>query len=194
MNWKRASIAVLFATPLLLLFAWGFTRDPDVIPSPLPGREAPKFTLEVFAPGEAPLSRPIGDTVRLVDLRGQVVVLNFWASWCLACGHEHATLSQTALSYAGRPVHFVGVLYNDTASNGTKWIERMGGQSYPSVTDPESRTAIDYGLYGVPETFVIDPKGRVVYKNTGAIEDAKLRRVLDSLMAANAPSQLKGGP
>jgi cytochrome c biogenesis protein CcmG/thiol:disulfide interchange protein DsbE len=88
----------------------------------------------------------------------------------------------------------VGVLYNDTASNGTKWIERMGGQSYPSVTDPESLTAIDYGLYGVPETFVIDPKGRVVYKNTGAIEDAKLRRVLDSLMAANVPSQQKGGP
>lgn len=194
MNWKRAGIAVLFAVPLVLLLAWGFTRDPDAIPSPLPGREAPKFALDVFAPGEPPLSRPIGDTVRLADLRGQVVVLNFWASWCLACGHEHTALTETARSYAGRPVHFIGVLYNDTASNGTQWIERMGGQSYPSVTDPESRTAIDYGLYGVPETFVIDPTGRVAYKHTGAITEAILRRIVDSLMAVNAPSQQKSGP
>jgi cytochrome c biogenesis protein CcmG/thiol:disulfide interchange protein DsbE len=193
-NWKRALVAALFAVPLLGLFAWGFTRDPDAIPSPLPGREAPKFKLEVFAPGEPPLSRPIGDTVRLADLRGQVVVLNFWASWCLACGHEHSALSETARSYAGRPVQFLGVLYNDTASNGRSWIEQMGGQTYPSVTDPESRTAIDYGLYGVPETFVIDPMGRVAFKHTGAISEAILHRIVDSLMVANASSLPKGGP
>lgn len=189
MNWNRALVAVLFATPLIALFAWGFTRDPNVIVSPLPGHEAPAFALEVFAPGQPPLARPIGDTVRLADLRGQVVVLNFWASWCLACGDEHAILTETAKRYAGRPVHFLGVLYNDVPTAGTAWIARMGGQSYPSVNDPAARTAIDYGLYGVPETFFLDATGRVAYKHTGAVTEKVLTRVVDSLMAAATSSK-----
>ncbi len=195
MNWKRSLIAATAAVPLILLFAWGFTRDPDTIPSPLPGKPAPLFTLNVFAPGQAPLNRPVGDTVRLADLRGQVVVLNFWASWCLACRDEHTVLSTTALRYVGKPVHFLGVLYNDQAPNGIDWIAKMGGQTYPSMEDPGARTAIDYGLYGVPETFFIDGNGQVAYKQLGPVSDVRLAHIVDSLVAVlpQKPATAKGG-
>jgi cytochrome c biogenesis protein CcmG/thiol:disulfide interchange protein DsbE len=181
-NWKRALIATLCATPLIALFAYGFTRDPGEIPSPMPGREAPRFALEVFAPGEPPLARAVGDTIRLADQAGKVVVLNFWASWCLACRDEHTTLSETARSYANAPAQFIGVLYNDRAPSGIEWIRDMGGQSYPSIIDDESRVAIDYGLYGVPETFIIDPGGRIAYKHMGPIPERVLRSWIDSLL------------
>jgi cytochrome c biogenesis protein CcmG/thiol:disulfide interchange protein DsbE len=186
MNWKRAFIASLAAVPVILLLAWGMTRDPKEIPSPMPGRDAPTFSLEVFAPGQPPLARPVGDTVRLAAMRGKVVVLNFWASWCLACRDEHTTLSEVARRYDGKPVQFLGVLYNDAPKNGTEWIAEMGGQTYPSVNDPGARTAIDYGLYGVPETFFLDASGRVAYKHTGPVSDAVVSRVVDSLIAAGA--------
>ena len=131
MNWKRATIASLFAVPLIILFAWGFTQDPNDIPSPLPGRMAPDFRLPVFAPGEAPTTLPVGDTVHLASLRGEVVVLNFWASWCLSCRDEHRELSAFARRYAGKPVHFLGVLYNDFPTPAINWIQEMGGQQYP---------------------------------------------------------------
>lgn len=182
MNWKRAIIAMLAAVPLIALFAFGFTRNPGAIPSPLPGHDAPAFALAVFAPGEAPLTRPVGDTIRLRDLAGKVLVLNFWASWCLACRDEHVTLSETARQYADRPTQFIGVLYNDRPAAGIRWIADMGGQSYPSVTDHRSRTAIDYGLYGVPETFIVDATGRIAYKHVGPISASVLRRWIDSLL------------
>ena len=188
MNWKRAALATLAAAPVIALFAFGFTRDPAEIPSPLPGRDAPTFSLAVFAPGEPPLARPIGDTIRLRDLAGKVVVVNFWASWCLACRDEHVPLSETARGYAGHPVQFLGVLYNDRPAAGLRWIAEMGGQSYPSVGDAGSRTAIDYGLYGVPETFIVDTKGRIAYKHLGPISAAVLSRKIDSLLLASRTS------
>ena len=190
MNWKRAGIATLASVPVIALFAFGFTRDPGEIPSPLPGVAAPAFNLPVFAPGEPPLARPVGDALRLGDMAGKVVVLNFWASWCLACRDEHTALSETARSYADRPVQFIGVLYNDRPSNGVQWIAQMGGQSYPSVTDSASRTAIDYGLYGVPETFIVDPSGRIAYKHLGPITERVLRQWIDSLMPATSPATM----
>lgn len=194
MNWRRATIASLFAVPVILLLAWGLTRNPNEIISPLPGRTAPTFALAVFAPGEPPLARPTGDTLALDRLRGHVVVLNFWASWCLACRDEHADLSASARAYAGKPVQFLGVLYNDVPGAGTDWIRQMGGQAYPSVLDPGARTAIDYGLYGVPETFIIDGTGRVAYKHTGPVTTRILAAKIDSLLAAPAPGPPAPGP
>jgi cytochrome c biogenesis protein CcmG/thiol:disulfide interchange protein DsbE len=184
MNWRRATFAGAVALPIVALLGFGLTRDPSVIRSPLPGRAAPDFALEVFAPGAGMVARDNRDTVRLSEFRGQVVVLNFWASWCLACRDEHEALSQVAAAYADRGVRFFGVLYNDAPSNGLRWIQEMGGQSYPSVDDPRKRTAIDFGLYGVPETFMIGKDGVVAYKHTGPVSDRLLAFKLDSLLGA----------
>jgi cytochrome c biogenesis protein CcmG/thiol:disulfide interchange protein DsbE len=192
-NWKRAAIATLAAAPVLALFAFGFTRNPSEIPSPLPGRPAPAFALPVFATGEAPLAREVGDTIRLGDLAGKVVVVNFWASWCLACRDEHVALSETAREYADKPAQFIGVLYHDRPTNGLRWIDGMGGQSYPSVTDERSRMAIDYGLYGVPETFIVDPGGRIAYKHIGPITANVLRFWIDSLAPGPALDTVPAG-
>ncbi len=193
MNWKRAAIASLAAAPVIALFAWGFTKDPNNIPSPLPGRMAPDFSLAVFAPGHPPMALPVGDTVHLAKLRGEVVVLNFWASWCLSCRDEHRTLSEFARRYAGQPVHFLGVLYNDYPTPAINWIQEMGGQEYPSVNDVDAHTAINYGLYGVPETYFIDGNGRVAFKQTGPVTDAILTHEVDSLIAALPPGTRSAG-
>jgi cytochrome c biogenesis protein CcmG, thiol:disulfide interchange protein DsbE len=193
MNWRRSAIAAAFVIPVVGLFMFGLRHDPKDIPSPLPGKPAPDFALEVFAPGQPPLARPVGDTIRLASLRGNVVVLNFWASWCLACRDEHVTLSETARLYAGKPVRFVGSLYQDRTSAGTDWIAELGGQSYPSVNDPKSHTAIDYGLYGVPETFIVSPDGVIARKITGPADAALVTQVVDSLLAVSSGGGAAGG-
>ncbi len=180
----RLRIAIttgVVAIPFVLLLAFGLGKDPRSIPSPLPGRDAPRFSLAAMAPG------PMGtaadeDTVHLADHSGQVVVLNFYASWCLACRDEHAVLSMMASRYQGQPVHFYGVVYDDKPENMRRWIQEMGGQAYPSLMDPDSRTAIDYGLYGVPETFFIGPDGRVAFKQVGPVTPDVVSEKVDSLL------------
>jgi len=173
MNWKRSAAGLGIGLPVVALLAYGLTVDPDVIPSPLPGKEAPTFALTMLESG---------DTIRLEEHLGHVVVLNFWASWCFACRIEHFDLSEAARKYEGRGVQFYGILYNDSPENGREWIEMMGGQSYPALVDPTQRTAIDYGLYGAPETFVIGPDGRVVHKRVGPTTLAELSAIIDPLL------------
>ena len=186
MDWKRAFMVTgAVGAPFIALLAFGMTRDPRNIPSPMPGKAAPLWTHEVFAPGADPAQqRALGDTIRLADLKGRVVVMNFWASWCLACREEHAALSEAAAVLAQRGVKVYGFLYNDQPENGVRWIADMGGQSYPSVTDPGARTAIEYGLYGVPETFVVDQLTKVAYKFTGPVTAPALIAKVDSVLKA----------
>lgn len=185
MNWKRATIAILCVTPLVGLLAFGLRHDPKEIVSPLPGRPAPVFALQIFSPGDTSArgTAAPGDSLRLDAMRGDVVVVNFWASWCLACRDEHRELSEVATRYAGKGVRFIGVLYNDQPANGIDWIREMGGQTYPALDDPRARTAIDYGVYGVPETFFISKDGRVARKFVGPVTVALLSHVVDSLLA-----------
>jgi cytochrome c biogenesis protein CcmG/thiol:disulfide interchange protein DsbE len=160
---------------MVALLAYGLTQDPKALRSPLPGQPAPAFTL---------MSMDGGQSVSLSELRGSIVVLNFWASWCLACRDEHTALSETATLYQDRGVRFFGMLYDDTPENARKWIEAMGGQSYPTLLDPGMRTAIDFGLYGVPETFYIDHLGNVADKTVGPVTADSLASKLDRLLAA----------
>ena len=187
MNWKRAVIGALIAVPLLVLLVMEIGKDPRAITSPLPGRSAPPFALAVFSfPTDSSLPKGtpfLRDTVRLDSLKGKVVVLNFWASWCLACRDEHASLSAAALMLRGQDVRFYGVLYQDVPENGRAWIKQMGGQTYEGLYDPGSRTAIDYGLYGVPETFFIGRDGRVAYKHVGAVTTSLVMDTVRALLA-----------
>ncbi len=191
MNWRRAAIATACAIPIVALFGYGMTRNPRDIPSPLPGRPAPDFALEVIRAGDGSAGGGVepGDTLRFAELRGQVVVVNFWASWCLACRDEHAALSSVAQSYAGRGVRFVGILYNDRPEAGIEWIRSMGGQSYASVNDRGARTAIDFGVYGVPETFFIGPDGIVAYKHIGPVTEGVLIEQIERLRPPDVIAQ-----
>jgi len=190
MNWRRSLIGVGIGLPLVALLAYGMTVDPKDIPSPLPGRPAPDFALQVLD-GVGGIPQGTEDSVRLTQHRGDVVVVNFWASWCLSCRSEHAVLSMGARQYEDRDVHFYGVLYNDTPENGREWIRRMGGQSYPALLDPGARTAVDFGLYGVPETFFIGRDGRVAHKQVGPVTPELLREQLETLLAQAPPADVE---
>ena len=187
MNWRRSLLGAALALPLIALLGFGLTRDPREIPSPLPGHVAPDFTLPILRHGDVPAADVQRDSVALSAYRGRaIVVLNFWASWCLPCREEHAALLAVSREYAGRGVQFLGTSYNDAPSSATRWIEQMGGQPYPTLFDRGSRTAIDYGLYGVPETFFIGRDGRVAYKHVGPVTASLLRQKIDSLLAGTA--------
>lgn len=172
MNWRRAALAVAAGLPLVALLAFGLTRNPNAIPTSMPGQDAPDFALPML---EA------GDSVRLASHAGDVVVLNFWASWCVPCQLEHPVLLEAARRYEGTDVHFYGIVYQDTEDNAVRWLERMG-RGYPSLMDAGSRTAVDYALTGVPETYVVDRAGRVVFHRALPITD--LDELLDVIEAA----------
>ena len=177
MRRRVALVAAALAVPVVALLGFGLTRDPREIPSPLPGRPAPTFALEAVA-GPA-----VTDTVKLADLAGDIVVLNFWASWCLACRDEHAALTSVGARYANSDVRFVGVIYNDGVVAARRWLAEMGELPYPSLADPGARTAIDYGLYGVPETFFIGRDGRVAKKHLGPVTEQVLTEEIEKLRA-----------
>lgn len=192
MKWQRSVTAIAIAIPSIALLAFGLTRDPGSIPSPLPGRAAPSFTLAAFTKGDSARTTSTLDSVRLAAMGGDVVVLNFYASWCLACRDEHEVLREVGAKYAGTDVHFFGVLYNDSPENAVRWLGEMGTLPYPSLQDPHSHTAIDYGLYGVPETFFIGRDGRVAYKHTGPVTADVLVAKIEALRAV--PRVASGGP
>ena len=192
MRWPVALGAAALAVPAVALLGFGLTRDPREIPSPLPGRPAPTFVLAAFAGPRVAADADAPDTVRLTTLRGDVVVLNFWASWCLACRDEHAALRSVGARYANSDVHFVGVIYNDAVGPARRWLAEMGELPYPSLADPGARTGIDYGIYGVPETFFIGRDGRVARKHVGPVTEEVLVDEIETLRAAPRPRSTAG--
>jgi len=180
----RIFVALLLILGFLGILAFGITRDPFVLPSALIDSPAPEFALEMMSAGDGGGGQELtpGDTVRLGSLRGQVVVLNFWASWCLACRSEHRALSEAAVRHRSRGVRFFGVLYQDTPPNARRWIAEMGGQTYPTLLDPGTRTAIEYGVYGVPETYFISADGRISYKQIGPVTPEVLDERIEELL------------
>jgi cytochrome c biogenesis protein CcmG/thiol:disulfide interchange protein DsbE len=168
---KRALWAPLLAAPLLVLLAFGFARNPDVASSPLLHHQASAIHLRTL--DNAPFS--------LASLRGKPVVLNFWASWCLGCKIEHPYLVQAWHAYRREGAAFVGIVYQDTASNARAFLRERGG-GWLNLQDPDQRTAIDYGVYGVPETFFIDRRGVIRDKSTGPVTPELLSRDIQQLL------------
>jgi len=159
--------------PVLLLLAYGFKTDPrGEIPSPLLGRPAAAFRLTTFT----------GDPVSLESLRGKVVMLNFWASWCVpACYEEAPALERTWRAYKDKGVMVVGINIQDKEAAALEFLRRFE-HSFPNAPDPKGRVSVDYGVYGVPETFFIDRKGSVRFKKVGALTDEIARQQLDAIL------------
>ncbi len=143
---------------VVALLAYGFTVNPRDIPSTLTGKVAPDFALTLFD----------GRSVRLSDFRGKVVFLNFWASWCPPCRAEARLLEQSWQRYKDHGVVFLGVDIQDTEEAARGFLREFG-ITYMNGRDPKNRLAIEYGVYGIPETFFIDKDGRITYKHIGAL-------------------------
>lgn len=169
--------AVLGGVALLtLLLSFGLSRDPTVIRSALIGRRAPDFALRTLDGS---------GTVRLSDLRGKVVVINFWASWCADCRIEHPNLAGAWQRYRDSGMVLLGVAFQDRPSASRAYLAEFGGD-WPQLSDPGSRTALAYGVYGVPETFVIGADGRVAFKQIGPVSYDRLSEQITALLPGSS--------
>jgi cytochrome c biogenesis protein CcmG/thiol:disulfide interchange protein DsbE len=167
MNRSRWLPLVIFGALAALLAAgvW-LSRNPDrdALPSPLIGKPAPAFALPV-------LHEP-GRTVSNADLRGAPYLLNVWGSWCPACRDEHPVLTRFAET---RRVRVIGFNWKDEPADALRWLEQFGNPYWLVIADQEGQTAIDWGIYGAPETFLVDADGIVRWKHVGPMSEATVR-------------------
>jgi cytochrome c biogenesis protein CcmG/thiol:disulfide interchange protein DsbE len=149
----------------------GLTMNPRNIPSPLIGKPAPEFTLPPVK------GRTLG--LATADLRGEVSIVNVFASWCIACREEHPILMELGKS---RIVPLHGLNYKDKPDDAQAWLDQMGDPYMRTGADINGRVAIDWGVYGYPETFVIDRKGHIRYRHVGPIMERDLTRRIYPLL------------
>jgi len=161
---KRYLLPLLVFVVLLGFLAAGLSLKPREVPSPLIDKPAPAFSLPVLATPDKQLS--------LQDMRGKVWLLNVWASWCVACRVEHPLLVE--LSRTGQ-VPIYGLNYKDKRDDALGWLAKFGNPYVASLSDTEGLVGIDYGVYGVPETFVIDKSGTIRMKHIGPVTPEVLR-------------------
>lgn len=162
---RRFMPLIIFAV-LVIFLAVGLTLNPRLVPSPLIGKPAPEFELPLLLQ-EGSFSNK--------DLIGHVTLVNVWASWCFACRQEHEVVKQ--LSREG--VRIIGLNYKDEASDAKQWLAKLGNPYQAIVADRDGRAAIDWGVYGAPETFLIDQQGIIRHKVIGPLSD---QEKFDALM------------
>ncbi len=161
-----------------VVFTSRFGTDPQLTASPLIGSPAPDLSLPYLEfDGEFDFS----------DLEGDVSVVNFWASWCLACRDEHEALVTAAAAYQDLGVTFVGVMVQDRPDNGLAFLSELGrGEPYAYVDDEASRASLEFGVLGVPETFFVDRDGIIVGKVSGPVNGPLLAATLDAILLGRA--------
>ncbi len=185
LTWGAALVAVA-AIGIGAVFGARLGEDPSLVDSPLIGQPAPTTRMPELE-GSGSLS--------LADLHGQIVVVNFWASWCVACREEHPALMAAARDYRASGVTFVGVNFQDGRDSAIGFLDELGrgGPNYRYLIDPGSRVALDFGVFGVPETFFIDRNGTIVAKITGPSTRPLLSAALDSMLAGREPRSETAG-
>ncbi|MDD5395056.1 MAG: DsbE family thiol:disulfide interchange protein [Thiothrix sp.] len=151
---------------LLVLLAVGLNLNPREVPSPFIGKPAPSFTLPSLY-GEASISP--------ANLKGEVWLLNVWASWCATCQQEHVMLEYLIKR---ADIKAIGLNYKDQAGDAKRWLERLGNPFQSVVMDTDGKAGIEWGVYGTPETFIIDAQGVVRHKHIGALTEPVVQREL----------------
>jgi len=176
---KRYLLPLLVFLVMVGFFAIGLKLNPHEVPSPLIGKPAPAFSLPVLGAPDQKLA--------MQDLKGKVWVLNVWASWCTPCRVEHPLITELAKT-GGVPVY--GLNYKDKPADAKAWLDKLGNPFAATVSDVDGLVGIDYGVYGVPETFVIDKQGVIRLKHIGPMTPEALRDtvlpMVDKLRKLNA--------
>jgi len=168
---SRALLPLVAFIILVIFLGIGLTKDPRKLPSPFIGKAAPAFTL--------PLLHQADKTFSPNMMLGKVWVLNVWASWCVSCRAEHPVLNELIKSFK---VNLIGLNYKDEVADAKRWLSRYGDPYQASVSDIEGLVGIDWGVYGVPETFIIDKKGIVRLKHTGPVNNKDVREEIIPLL------------
>jgi len=168
---------VLAVGSLAALLGAGLTHDPNRLPATLEGRPAPDFDLA---------SVDGGQRVHLAALRGQVVIVNFWASWCVACRVEEPVLTDAFQRYRDRGVAVVGVSFQDSAADARAYAAG-NAIPWPLLDDPGTRTGLAYGVTGLPETYFIGRDGRVAHKQPGPLASALVEQQVGRLLGGASP-------
>jgi cytochrome c biogenesis protein CcmG, thiol:disulfide interchange protein DsbE len=168
---------ILLASLLYVGVRMNSGRDNSAIPSPLIGKPAPAFSLPV-----------LGDATRKIsnkDLLGAPYLLNVWGSWCVNCREEHPQI--TALARSGK-VRVIGYDYKDAPEDGQRWLAQFGNPYEIVIADQDGQAALDWGIYGAPETFLIDAHGIIRWKAVGGISDEMIQRQIEPQLAKLAAS------
>ncbi|MBI2982320.1 MAG: redoxin domain-containing protein [Deltaproteobacteria bacterium] len=167
---KKSLVFLGILLPSLFLLYFSLTRNPRELPSALLGKPAPHFELTSLE----------GESVSLDRLKGKPVVLNFWSTWCGPCLGEHQLIRKAMKSSADSDILFYSILYEDSPENAKRFLAEYG-EAAPVLIDGELRTAIDYGVSGVPETFFIKRDGTIAYKHAGMLTPDLLYTQLTAL-------------
>lgn len=171
--------ALIFAGLALLFVARLYSGDPSRIPSALIGRPAPAFALAPLE-GLAVGGQPVPGLAQ-ADLMGRTTIVNVWASWCAPCRQEHPVLMDLAREGGAR---VVGINYKDNPENARRFLGALGNPFAAVGVDANGRTAIDWGVYGVPETFIVGPDGTIRYKHVGPLTPETLPAFREALRTA----------
>ena len=172
-RWPTLLAVLLSAAAVAAIFGVGLGRDPSVVRSVLIGRPAP------------PLTGPTidGGTVDLRQYRGKVVLVNVWASWCFACRREHPVLADAQRQLSPYGLQILGIDLRDTDNDALDFARQMGGVSWPSIRDNDSRHAVEWGTFAVPETYLVDRDGTIVSKAVGAITADWIQRNVTPMLS-----------
>ena len=171
MKGLRFLLPLALFVALLVLLGFGLKLNPAEVPSPLIGKPAPAFTL--------PRLDDAAQSLRKEDLLGQVWMLNVWASWCAPCREEHPLVTDIGRR---KLVPVYGLNYKDTRPAATGWLARLGNPYQATLFDADGRVGIDFGVYGVPETFIIDKQGVVRLKHIGPLTPEAVRERIEPLL------------
>lgn len=167
----RFLIPALLFTVLVLFFGTALNIDPTKLPSPLIGKTAPEFELETLAD---PARRVTSD-----ELAGKPYLLNVWATWCVGCRAEHETLLSIA---ATGEIDLIGLNWKDDRAKALEWLSALGDPYRVTAFDPVGDTAIDWGVYGAPETFLVGADGTILYKHVGPLDTDTWQRAIRPLI------------
>ncbi len=173
----RFAIPLVVMVILIVMFAFGLQNDPSELPSPFINKPAPEFALPSLTEPER--------TVGSADYADRFALVNVWATWCVGCRQEHQFLLDLAATGA---IPIYGINWKDNRADALAWLERLGDPYVFSAFDQDGRVAIDWGVYGAPETFLLGPDGIVLHKHLGPLDQATWQRDFVPLLNAGGSS------